>query len=373
MRYVPSGAPWSERGGRIRGVVDLVTGRYPAFLFGFPVGNILPVFHFHETSPAALEPAFAYLADNGYRTATCDDMARVAHGETPPPRTVVLAFDDALASLWMVVFPLLKKYGLRAVAYAIPGRVKDAGAVRPTLDDGPVDPDADTSPCPLATWPELRAMSANGAIDIQSHTWSHSMIFCGSTATGVVGDEDTADHFLNRPRVNVGDPPAFLDGTRYGHPLFPRRSRMSNARRFLPDESSVAEIEAFVADRGGRAFLARPSARAELAPRLARVTGRWETDAERDAAVTHELIAARDTLEARLAVPVRHVCLPWGVTSPLTRSLVERLGFQTAVANRFSGQLAIRPGDDPYFLKRLPHRHIFALPGRGRRAWRTLA
>jgi hypothetical protein len=32
-----------------------------------------------------------------------------------------------------------------------------------------------------------------------------------------------------------------------------------------------------------------------------------------------------------------------------------------------SGTYAVRPGDDPYFLKRLPNRYIFALPGRGRK------
>ena len=57
----------------------------------------------------------------------------------------------------------------------------------------------------------------------------------------------------------------------------------------------------------------------------------------------------------------------------LTRDALERLGFETAVANRLPGMYAIRQGDDPFFLKRLPHRHLFALPGKGRRAFRTLA
>ena len=30
---------------------------------------------------------------------------------------------------------------------------------------------------------------------------------------------------------------------------------------------------------------------------------------------------------------------------------------------------AVRPGDDPYWLKRLPNKYIFHLPGRGRRLW----
>ena len=98
-----------------------------------------------------------------------------------------------------------------------------------------------------------------------------------------------------------------------------------------------------------------------------RVHGRWESDAEQQADMEHELVAARDELQARLAAPVRHVCLPWGVSGERTRRLLERLGFASAFANRWAGRFAVAAGDDPYFLKRLNGRHIFALPGRGRR------
>ena len=82
----------------------------------------------------------------------------------------------------------------------------------------------------------------------------------------------------------------------------------------------------------------------------------------------HELSAAREVeLQAKLGTPVDHVCLPWGVSGPTTRAALERLGFVSAFANRWSGQYAVRAGDDPFFLKRLNGRHIFALPGKRRR------
>ncbi len=373
MKYVPSGAPFAERGGRLRGVLDLVAGRYPPFLFGLGLGRLLPAFHFHETTVEALEPAFRYLAENGYRAIGTDELsAFVRRGAALPPRAVLLAFDDALASLWLVAAPLLRRYGLRAVTYAIPGRIVDAPAVRPTIDDGPVDAvAADSAAQPFATWPELRALVASGEVEVQSHTWSHSMIYCSDRPGSVVTPATAAEHVLNQPRLNVDDPPAFLDPARLGFPIYDRRSRMSDARRFLPDLEACARVEAFVRDRGGRAFFERPDWMGDLGPVLANIGGRWETPEERTRAIEHELVAARDALEARLGTRVRHVCLPWGVTGTLTQSLLPRLGFETAVANRLPGMYAIRSGDDPFFLKRLPHRHIFALPGRGRRAFRT--
>ena len=57
------------------------------------------------------------------------------------------------------------------------------------------------------------------------------------------------------------------------------------------------------------------------------------------------------------------------MSSAYTATAVGRLGYSSAVANRMPGLLAVRPGDDPYWLKRLPNRYIFRLPGRGRRIW----
>ena len=372
MSPVPWGAPFGERGGRLRGLLDLVAGHYPAFLFGFPVGALLPVFHFHETTPDRLEPAFRYLAENGYRTVVSDAAAKlVRDGRHPGPKTVMLAFDDALASLWMVVGPLLARYDLRAVAYAIPSRVSDAPTVRPTLADGPVNAaEADRAPNPFATWPELRALSASGRVDVQSHTWSHAMIFSGAVAADVVRP---GQHYplFELPRLSAENPPEYLDASRLGHPLFARRSRMSDARRFIPDPEACARLQAFVAARGGEAFFGDPGWRAAIRPALRAVTGRWETDAERLDAVEREIVLARDALQDRLGTPVRHICLPWGVTGRITCSALERVGVVTAFANRLRGRLAVAAGDDPFFLKRLPNGHLFALPGRGRRAGRT--
>ena len=44
-------------------------------------------------------------------------------------------------------------------------------------------------------------------------------------------------------------------------------------------------------------------------------------------------------------------------------------GYRTAFANRIRGQHAVHPGDDPYWLKRLPNHYITRLPGRGRQYW----
>ncbi len=201
-----SGIPFAERGGRLRGLIDLATGRYPAFLFGGPLGSLVPVFHLHEVTQAWIEPRLRYLADNGYRTATADEIAHYVTGRGPlGPRRVALTFDDARASLWTVAAPLLRKYGLTAIAFAIPARITDAAAVRPTIADG-VDraEAADDSDTPFVTWPEVQALQASGIIDVQAHTFSHAAIFCSDRTVGFVTPDYARETILDRPLISGG-------------------------------------------------------------------------------------------------------------------------------------------------------------------------
>jgi hypothetical protein len=326
-------------------VLDLVAGRYPRFVFGGPVGPLLPVFHFHDVTRETLEPALAYLSDNDYRTVVSDEAAALAReGRHPGPRTVMLAFDDAWASLWQIAAPFLRQYGMRAVAYAIPARIAEAAGTRTTTEHaGPL----------FVTWPELRELSSSGFVDVQSHTWSHSMIFCGDRIVDRVTPAWAAEPILNRPRVDRGSSLEFLSPDRPGYPLFDRRSRMADGLRFFPDPDACNDIASDTAN-GERAG-------ARVIP------GRWETLDEQVKAIEEELTAGREILEQRLATRVRHICLPWGVSGAITRSALERTGYISAFANKMSGQFAVAAGDDPFYLKRLHERHVFTLPGRGRR------
>jgi peptidoglycan/xylan/chitin deacetylase (PgdA/CDA1 family) len=364
MPRVPTRAPFAERGGRVRGLLDVIAGRYPRFVFGGGVGRLLPVFHFHETTRDHLEPRLAYLAENGYRTIVSDEMARfVRDGVDPGPQTVMLAFDDAWASLWLVVGPLLRHYGLRAVTYAIPARIRDAASTRPTMTDEATDATAaDRAEHPFVTWPELKALAASGVVDVQSHTWSHSMIFTGDTVVGRVTDDFADEPMLNRPRIDSdGRTLEFLTSDRSGFPLLPRRSRMADGRRFFPDPEACARLET---------TSSRPDATLPFAGKL---KGRFETSDEQRQAIEDELAAGREQLERRLGTPVRHICLPWGVIGEIGRRALERTGYVTAFANRFAGRFAVGAGDDPYYLKRLSERYLMALPGRGRRTFFAFA
>jgi len=373
--------PFTERGGALRGLLDLATGCYPAFLFGGSCKAALPVFHFHEVTQDWLEPRLQYLAENRYRSVTSDEILRfVADGVSPGPRAVGLTFDDAWASAWTVAMPLLRRFGLRAIVFAIPGRISEAAGLRPTIDDvGGTDVSrtkvlryedgGHEDDSPFATWPELRAMHDSGVVDVQSHTRWHAMIFGHDGVTGFVAPGYEREPMLNRPlESELGG--AFLEPGALGTPLYVPRSRMSDARRFLPDRSAAERCRAHVARHGGRAFFARPGWRAELEPIARSGRGQFEDDATRAAVIREELAEGRAMLNDRLrTTTVRHVALPWGIAGDITRQAVADTGHVTAFAERPLRSRLVRAGDDRYGLMRLNSKFLTCLPGRGGRQW----
>ena len=117
---------------------DLLLGRYPPFVTGgeLPRGDV-PVFVFHGAEPVSFSRKLAHLADNGYVTLSADEYVAVLRGQrSPEERAVVLTFDDGRGSVWSVAAPLLRRHGMKAVVFLVPGRIPSRpGTKEPTWDD----------------------------------------------------------------------------------------------------------------------------------------------------------------------------------------------------------------------------------------------
>lgn len=362
--------PLAERKSPWRGVIDLAKRAYPGFVFGGPVSpDILPVFHFHEVTRDQLEPALAYLRSNGYRTVSADDVARfVRDGIHPGEKTVALTFDDAWASAWSVATPLLRRHQLTAILFVAPGRVPADDVMRTTLDDPDGAPAGiDRSAIPFATWPELRAMQGTGLWDIQAHSYAHAMVFCDKAITGFVAP-GYAPHLHEAPNVGTATAPQFVSANDLGTPLHAVRSRMSDALRYDNPDARQACQEIALAG-GGPAFFEDPDWQTKLKRAARKTKGRFETPAERDAAIREDLVAARETLNARLRIhSVNHLCFPWTISGAAAEAIAAEAGYASAYADTLGALHAPHRGTNPHRLMRLKNKFIFSLPGKGRRS-----
>lgn len=349
--------PFREKEAANSWPVELLSGKFPRFVFGLPVGHSLPVFRFSRVNRLLLEPYLVYLMENGYRTLGAEEMQAVVLGERErAPREVVLTFDHGWASLWTVAAPLLRRYGFRAIGYVIPGRVKESMDCRPILGEPEHDPDVDRSADPFANWGELMALAEEGVLELHSNSWSHARIFSHDKFLRLI-EPETRLPSLSWPVISEqGHPLHFLSPSHVFHPLLPTRSRLSDGMRHEVDPSVVRRIHD---DPDAAPYLFKQHFL------------QIETEEEREEAIRYELAGSRKILSERLQRPVRHLAFPWGVCGRVARRLIEDCGYETAFAETRCSSYVVRRGQDPHQLGRLPFAYIRALPGRRRKLfWR---
>ena len=102
-------------------------------------------------SPSTLEQQIQALIENGYTAITFEDLYRIDEIEKP----VMLTFDDGYDDNYTELFPILKKYNVKATVFVI---VNDLGKNHKLTKE------------------QVKEMSDSGLVSIQSHTMSHNYL-----------------------------------------------------------------------------------------------------------------------------------------------------------------------------------------------------
>jgi peptidoglycan/xylan/chitin deacetylase (PgdA/CDA1 family) len=357
---------------------DLLLRRYPPFVTGgeLAAGEI-PVFVFHGAEPASFSRKLVHLAENGYATLSTDDYVAVLRGERrAPARGVVLTFDDGRGSFWSVAAPLLRRHGMRAVVFLVPGRIPSrAGPLAPTLDDvdagrAPFSVLArDSAEDALMSWPEVEALARTGLVDFQSHTLRHARVHTRPQLAGFVTPASRRGYSaFDQPLLRDGDRDLIGEEAPLGAPLLRSAPRTSEEARFYEDPAVREACVAEVAASGGEGFFAHADWEARLHRlfRRTRVVGRLETPEQRAEAIRGELAGARRLIEEHTGKPVVHLCYPWHVAGPTARRLAAEVGYETAFCGKVPGVPVTRPGGDLRSIARTGEDYVELLPGRGR-------
>lgn len=128
-----------------------------------PEGVEVPVLMYHAVSdnmwgieslfvkPSRMEEQLKWLTENGYTPIWFEDLNRLGEIEKP----IILTFDDGYDDNYTELFPLLKKYQVKATVFMITGSIGKEHYL---------------------TEAQIREMAASGLISVQSHTVSHPML-----------------------------------------------------------------------------------------------------------------------------------------------------------------------------------------------------
>ena len=369
----------------------LLLHRAPKFVYQmFPshlIGEI-PVFTFHLALPDWFEEQCEHLSRNNYNTlSTVEFNHRIKDPDAKANNCVFITFDDGLKHVWTVAYPLLKKYGLRATCYLIPGCISESDhRVRPTLEDvwngdaseAEVMAISKNEPA-LATWEEIKIMHDSGVIDFQSHTMNHALVPVSDEITDFV-HPGYDPHFYG----NVHTPLYTQDGRDVvsrkpllGMPIYSAKPRMQVEARYFDDEGLRAFCVNEVEKRGGREFFNEDGWSDVLRnavfeyKKSHKLKDRYEKPDERDKVLLDELVLSKKIIEQKLpGKQVTQLCYPWYDANDFAIEASRKAGYEINLFGERKGRHINKPGQDPFDVVRVEEIFLQRLPGKGRQSLR---
>lgn len=318
-------------------------GSVPAVIYHY-VNNISAGL---TVSPALLEEHCRFWAKHGWRgISLARAEAFFLHGEPVPPKSLLITFDDGYLDNYVYAWPILRKYGHKAVIFALTGELDAAQAAadlagqgaRPTLHDvwngnlrtedlPPVDAVVSQTPAGhwvrnnlFFTWEEARQMEESGVIAIAAHSLDHGAVFTGPDFS-----------CFEQPGNSLGAFEHIVPGGFWGRPCFERASALTG-RAFYPNEELLAALRAVVPQdaEGAAAFFASREVEGKLdraVEPFAGNMGRLESEDEQRARIAGIMQANQHALQAGLGHAVRSFCWPWGHYGEIARSAGQAAGF----------------------------------------------
>ena len=315
-------------------------------------------------SVESFEGKIALLKKKGFTGVFWSELYRHMAGEaTLPGDSILLTFDDGYLDNWTTVFPILKKYGMKATIF-----------VSPDFVDPVEEPRSGHAPGFLS-WAEMREMEKSGLVDIQSHAMSHTWYFTGPRIVDFHRPHDVTPNpwlFWNarpdrKPFYLSEDQQHFLP---WGYPVL-QHAKALTARRFFPDETALHAITGFVAAEGGREFFDRPDWRAALDAHVEKLVGDdgiggyYETEAEQIARIRDELQQSKRIIGENLDKRVDYICWPGGANDELVQQLARDVGYKSWTLSSSSAvEKRNLPGADPETIKRIGSTNLISVKGK---------
>jgi peptidoglycan/xylan/chitin deacetylase (PgdA/CDA1 family) len=292
------------------------------------------------TPAGVFEEQMRILHDRGWNTISLKQLyMHMKEGTPVPDHPVVLTFDDGYLDNWVYAFPILKKYGHRAVIWMSSDFIDPRSDMRSNLDDvwngNARHEELDING--FLSRGEMKSMIESGHVEIQSHGKTHTWYYAGPEIVdfhrpdGIAGYQappwlgwnlfpDSKHEYLAR---------RLTDLVPLGTPIY-RSGKSLAVRRYFEDTALTEALTGHVAKEGGEAFFSKVGWREELAA-LVRDHGplddRLETEAEYESRVRYELEESRRILESSLGVEVEFLCWPGGGRTPRTLEIAREVGF----------------------------------------------
>lgn len=355
----------------------LITGQMPNFVYGKKRFKDIPVFCFHSAKYQLFEKQLQFLNENGYKTLTADELyeRRIDRNYKNNGKEIVITFDDGMASVWTVAYPLLKKYNHKIISFILPGLMKEGETVGDTIDDVVSEQEKiilsnrDYSDEPLCNWKEVKQMHESGLIDFQSHGMVHSLISVSPKIVDFINPDFDAHHYGN---IHI---PLYRDAEgndsrekKMGYPVYQYATRLSGKPRYFDSVEVRQACAAYVLDNGAEHFFQNKKWYSQLRKvasehQVSSGLPQYESSKQVQQEIVNEVKISRLEIEKKLNKKVAHFCFPWFIGSHISTAILEDIGYSSVHLGEMNGFVKKFGAKYPLLINRVQEEYLLALPG----------
>jgi peptidoglycan/xylan/chitin deacetylase (PgdA/CDA1 family) len=306
------------------------------------------------------------LVSSGFEFIFWNDLYDYMSGlRSTPRKSIMLTFDDGYLDNWVFVFPILRKYGVKATIFVSPEFVNPHNSVRPNLEDvwsGKVRKNQ-VNASGFLNWEEMRLMENSGLVDIQSHALTHTWYFAGPKLIDFHNPGSRQYPWLAwnmRPELK----PFYMQNDQtglvpLGTPVYEHQKALV-CKRYFPPEDVTRVITELVEDKGGEDFFYRQGWETELRQYHDELMeknehkGHYENRDDYEKRVFRELHDSKELIEKELDKTVDFICWPGGAYNDTVLSVARHVGYKAwTLSSQDQTGFRNRPGSDPSQIKRI--------------------
>ena len=314
--------------------------------------------------PELFEEHLKFLKSDGYESITKEQLGEYldAGKKTWKDKAVLITFDDGYLDTWVYAYPLLKKYGFKAILFLVTWTVEEDEFTGLNLEDywnGKI-PKEKLPNCSSTysmefgyrvktvrklCWEEVRTMERSGVIDVQPHSKTHRKIYASDKIIN-----------FNKPRNKLSAWHMIKGDERLGTPNFERKPELA-AREFTAYQDLRDRLADYVIQNGYAEFFKKPNWRKELeniveeyrTEKGTEKIGEFETQEQQRERIKTELEIAKGEVGSELRKKCVAFSWPWGAYTALSVELAKETGFEYLFTTKPGSN---SPGDPPYEIKR---------------------
>ncbi|MFK4786165.1 polysaccharide deacetylase family protein [Fusobacterium sp. MFO224] len=295
----------------------------------------VPIFLYHQVNnlsnvtPELFEKHLNILKKNKMNPITLSEY----YNHNTPKNSMLITLDDGYIDNYLYVFPLLKKYNMKATIFLNTFYIKEKHsdknikielssiannkAIKNFLTSGNAESNQ------YLSWEQIKEMSESGLIDFQAHSHKHMAIFKKDKLEDVfINDEkDCTDTFL-------------YHDIKKGFPKFPKRGEYSGKGIIInPNFFNLFE-EFYKKELLGKNKNKIIQLGNQFVEKNKKNYFIYETSTEAKKRIKEDFLVNKTLIEKHLNKPVLFFCWPWGHRSKESIILLKSLGIKGFISTK---------------------------------------